>query len=459
MTDTAITSVTMGVVADGESSGPQRVVRVATPSGRTLSASAARRVRLATPYNTRRGRESRSGLFTAWCREHGRIATDPGTVPDYVAYLADRGHQPETLETYAGTLAHGLALSGHPLDAEDRSYISAIVNHRASELAADPEGAGDALQAPECTREDLAAMLATLDRTSIVGKRDACALTLDWYMAGRSCEPGALAVYDVVEEVAEVVDKETGELLQLPALVVTVRRSKTNAHGRTKDRVRIVAQDDETCPVAAWRDWRAVLTAAEVAVGPLLRRVKNNKITTAGRPPRDPARAGGIGERTIRNLIHRTAAAAGLVRELDPDERKLLSTAAEAADLAALADERVKAAREAARAAGLTAEEQNAACTRAGLTAEEREAFAAERRRRRRLLRKSWRRYSGHSMRRGHVRHLQRIGTPRHIIEAQCRYVPGSKALARYLDERVPWAENPTVAMRRQARRPSPGGA
>ncbi|MFJ2885485.1 hypothetical protein ACIO53_05555 [Streptomyces sp. NPDC087305] len=62
-------------------------------------------------------------------------------------------------------------------------------------------------------------------------------------------------------------------------------------------------------------------------------------------------------------------------------------------------------------------------------------------------------------MRRGHVRHLQRIGTPRHIIEAQRRYAPGSKALARYLDERVPWAENPTVAMRRQARRPNPGGA
>jgi len=61
------------------------------------------------------------------------------------------------------------------------------------------------------------------------------------------------ALHDVVEETAEVVVEETGELLQLPALLIIVRRSTTNAHGRTKDEVRIVAQDDETCPVAAWR--------------------------------------------------------------------------------------------------------------------------------------------------------------------------------------------------------------
>ncbi|MGW1030438.1 hypothetical protein ACWD4J_43550 [Streptomyces sp. NPDC002577] len=28
-------------------------------------------------------------------------------------------------------------------------------------------------------------------------------------------------------------------------------------------------------------------------------------------------------------------------------------------------------------------------------------------------------------MRRGHVRNLQRLGVPRHVIETQCRYVPG----------------------------------
>ncbi|WP_328406451.1 hypothetical protein OHS70_38515 (plasmid) [Streptomyces sp. NBC_00390] len=405
--------------------GPRRVI---TPSGRTLAAATARRIRLATPANTRRGRESRAALFVTWCREHGRLPGDPGTVPDYVAFLADRGHQPETLETYAGTLAHVLALNGSPLDAEDRSYISAVVNHRAAEAAADVDGAGDALQATACSREDLAAMLATLDRTTVAGRRDACALTLAWYMAGRASEPASMNIRDVTEDVAEVIDA-SGTLVELPALVITLRRSKTNPHGRTVDRVRIVAQDDVTCPLAAWRAWRQVLAAAEVERGPLLRRVKNDKLTTAGRRSADPDRAGGIGDRTIRNLIRSAAAAAGLTRALSLEERRLLSTTAEAEQLAALAEA-------------------------------EREAFAADRRRARRLLRHSMRRYSGHSMRRGHVRHLQKLGTPRHIIETHCRYVPGSKALARYLDDTLPWQDNPTVAMRRAPGRPgAPRGA
>ncbi|WP_125264857.1 hypothetical protein [Streptomyces alboflavus] len=400
---------------------PPAAGRVLTPSGRSLSAAAARRVHESVPHNTWRNRESRTALFGAWCREHGRIATDPGTVPDYVAHLADLGHQPETLEAYVGALVPGLELSGHPLDAEDRSYIAAIINHRAAEAADDPDGAGDALQSAECSREDLAAMLATLDRSTVAGRRDALALALDWYMAGRSCEPGALDLRDVAEVTAEFNDPTTGEVLHLDALAVTVRRSKTNVYGRTTETVRIVAQDDATCPLAAYRAWRPVLAAAGVERGPLLRRVRNERLTTAGRPPRDPARVGGIGARTIRNLIATTAAAADLTRELTADERRLLSTRAEQAEAAALAEE-------------------------------ERAAFAAERRRARRLLRASLVRYSGHSMRRGHVRHLQKIGTPRHIIEAQCRYVYGSSALARYLDERVPWAENPTVLMRRAAR-------
>ncbi|MFF4138032.1 transposase [Streptomyces mirabilis] len=136
------------------------------------------------------------------------------------------------------------------------------------------------------------------------GRRDACALTLAWYMAGRASEPAGLNIRDVAEDVAELVGPETGELLELPALVITLHRSKTNPHVRTTDVVRIVAQDDKTCPLAA----------AGVERGPLLRRVKNDELTTAGRPPRDPARTGGIGDRTIRNLIRDTAAAERAVR-------------------------------------------------------------------------------------------------------------------------------------------------
>lgn len=87
----------------------------------------------------------------------------------------------------------------------------------------------------------------------------------------------------------------------------------------------------------------------------------------------------------------------------------------------------------------------------------QREALAAERRRQRRLLRQSLRRYSGHSMRRGQVRHQQRLGVPRHIIETTNRYRPGSKALSRYRDGLVSWQDNPTVLMRQQGRAAPPG--
>lgn len=417
--DTTGAQLAPGAALVGGTFGPAPAGRVRTPSGRTIAAATARRIFLATPDNTRRGRESRAGLFLAWCTDHGRVSTDAGTVPDYAGYLADRGHPAETIAAYTSTLANLLAVNGHPLDAEDRAYIQAVINHRSAETATDPDGQGDALQSTECSRADLAAMLATRDRTTVAGRRDALALALDWYMAGRASEPAALNCRDVREISAPVLDPSTGVRVELPALEVTIRRSKTNPYGKTRDVVRIVAQDDSTCPVAAWRSWRTVLEAAGLDNGPLLRRVDGrDRLTTAGRPPKDLRRKGGIGDRTIRNLITECATAAGLMRLLDPAERQLLSTLTEAAELVAAADE------------------------------SEREAIRADRRSRRRALRRSLARYTGHSMRRGHVRHLQRLRVPRHVIEQQARYVPGSTALARYLDDLVAWDDNPTVTMR-----------
>ncbi|MEW1700723.1 hypothetical protein [Streptomyces sp. NPDC091278] len=44
----------------------------------------------------------------------------------------------------------------------------------------------------------------------------------------------------------------------------------------------------------------------------------------------------------------------------------------------------------------------------------------------------------------------------RRVIERQNRYVPGSKALARYLDDIVAWDENPTVPARFRSRSQTP---
>ncbi|MFD5372545.1 hypothetical protein [Streptomyces sp. NPDC127103] len=401
--------------------------RVLTPDGYAVDAETLRRALASTPANTWRSRESRMVAYVAWCRERGRLHTDAGTLADYGAALAGRRHPAETIAVYTSTVAERLAAVGTTVPESERALIRAIVSQRAQEEARDDGGQGDVLQATECTREDLAAMLATLDRTTVEGIRDAWVLSLDWYMAGRASEPASLNLRDVTDETIRLVDPETGELVELAALVITLRLSKTNPYGKTTDTIRIAEQDDSTCPVAAYRAWVAVLAKHGVTSGPLLRRVKNGRLTTAGRPPKDPTRAGGIGDRTVRNIIASAARAAGLTRPLGPEERAVMSTAAERAELAALV-----------------------------LTDAGREALTVRRRLARRALRRSLPRYSGHSMRRGKVREDQRGGAPRHVIERQNRYVPGSNALARYLDDIVAWDENPTLPARFRRATPDP---
>ncbi|MFD4320474.1 hypothetical protein [Streptomyces sp. NPDC058548] len=411
--------VTGGTVLSGGGYTPLSDGRVLTPDGYAVDVETLRRALASTPDNTRRSRDSRTAAYVSWCQERGRLHTDPGTLADYAAALADRRHPAETIAVYTSTIAERLAAVGTTLRDSERALIRAIVSQRAQEEARDDGGQGDVLQATECTRKDLAAMLATLDRTTVEGIRDALVLSLDWYMAGRASEPASLNLRDVAEESIRLVDPDTGELVELAVLVITLRLSKTNAYGKTVDVIRIAAQEDSTCPVAAYRAWAAVLAAAGVTSGPLLRRVKAGMLTTAGRPPKDPTRAGGIGDRTIRNIIAAAALAADLTRPLDAAERAVMSTAAERGELDALV-----------------------------LTDAGREALKVRWRLARRTLRRARPRYSGHSMRRGKVRDDQRSGAPRHVIERQNRYVPGSKALARYLDDIVAWDENPTVPAR-----------
>ncbi|MGW1839618.1 hypothetical protein [Streptomyces sp. NPDC002067] len=390
--------------------------RVLTPGGYTISAAAADLIADGTPHNTTRARDSRSGLYERWCRDHGRIGTDPGVLVDYAAYLAERQHPADTIAAYLSPLLHLRALSRHPVTADERDYLRRIISGRMAREATDPDGAGDALQVVECTRADLRAMLGTLDRDTVVGKRDACALTLAWYLGARASEVPALNWRDVSEEMAVYRDAATGGRVSRPGLVALIRRSKTNPHGKKTDPVRLLSQDDETCPVAAWRAWTVVLEAqGKAGCGRLLRRVRAGRITTAGRPPADshtPPDA--IADRTMRNLIKRTAAAAGLTPELTAAQRETLSALAERAELDAAADDA------------------------------EREAIRVRRRLARRALRRALTRYAGQSMRRGQVRDQQRRRVPRHIIEKQLRYVPGSRALARYEVDLLPWEDNPT---------------
>ncbi|MFE6782134.1 hypothetical protein ACFVFF_07730 [Streptomyces sp. NPDC057680] len=290
MTPELVTGST--VLSGGGGYTPLPDGRVLTPDGYAEDVETLQRALASTPDNTRRSRDSRTAAYVSWCGDRGRLHTDPGSLADYAAALAGRRHPAETIAVYTSTIAERLPAVGRTILESEHALIRAIVSQRAQEEARDDGGQGDVLQATECTREDLSAMLATLDRTAVEAIRDALVLSLDWYMAGRASEPASLNLRDVVEESIRLVDSDTGELVELATLVITLRLSKTNPYGNTADVIRIAAQDDDTCPVAAYRAWTAFLVSAGVTSGPLLRRVKAGILTTAGRPPKDPTRAG-----------------------------------------------------------------------------------------------------------------------------------------------------------------------
>ncbi|MFJ2193106.1 hypothetical protein ACIOJE_35055 [Kitasatospora sp. NPDC087861] len=399
--------------------------RVVTSSGRVISARTAWRAANSVPAGTRAARRSRVRGYTTWCQQRGRVPVDPGTLPDYLTHLADLHHPAATLDAHLGTLSTWLELGRSPLDGEDRRLAHAVIAHRAAAEAREGTEAAGALQATPVTPEDLAAMVATCDRSTVRGLRDAYTLLLDWYMAGRCSEPAGLDRAHVTELTAQYLDPVTGRPVARPALLVTVPTDKINPHGRLDHRVRILAQDTpELCPVLAHREWVRVLDEQRAGPGPLLRRVdRYGRVggaggrRPAGRPTADATRSYGISARTVRGIIRAAAEAARLVEPWTPEQRRILSTAAEAADLAAL-------------------------------PAADRDKFRARLRTERRSLRRSRARYTGHSMRRGLIREMQRRGVVRTVIEQHARYRPGSRALDRYLSDLPDWADNPTALVR-----------
>ena len=68
-----------------------------------------------------------------------RDPTEPGAVPDYMTFLAERGHPHSTMQSILGTLKAMLAVAGHPLDAEDTYTARLVLTDRTVEEATDPD--------------------------------------------------------------------------------------------------------------------------------------------------------------------------------------------------------------------------------------------------------------------------------------------------------------------------------
>jgi hypothetical protein len=153
-------------------------------------------------------------------------------------------------------------------------------------------------KASPARRDSLAAMVATLDRSILVGKRDAFIILAGFAIAGRREEIASLNI--------------DGITFRAEGMEVSVYRKKT----RKDDAVVVHRRSDPgLCPVRATEDLIGAIAACGSQAGPVIVRIDRHgrpayPMTRKGSPIGDPD--GRITGRAVTQVIHRCAVTAGL---------------------------------------------------------------------------------------------------------------------------------------------------
>jgi site-specific recombinase XerD len=257
------------------------------------------------PASTQRAYAADWSAFTAWCSERGRLPlpATAETIAEYVTHLTvtpsaktGRSLAPSSIERALAAIrtAHRTANATTPETKAARKVLSGYRERLA--LAKDP--AARTRKADPAVPDALRAMLATLDRSTLAGKRDAALLLLGYACAARVSELAALDIADV---------RETPD-----GLLVTIYRRKIKTFTETAVPYGRVPA---TCPVRAVRDLLAAMTEAGRTSGPLLVRINRHgriapPLTRGGKQIGDPS--GRMTSDAIADVVTRIAEAAGL---------------------------------------------------------------------------------------------------------------------------------------------------
>ncbi len=223
-----------------------------------LSAGARERIADGVPANTRRAYRRQWENFGAWCDRQGRAALPATgqTLAEYVHALCSAGLAPATVEQAIAAVRTMHRLAGHPGEPPTEAARLAL---RAYRRARAEDGARGQREAPPVTIDALRAMVAACDLGTPAGVRDRLVLVLGLALMGRRSELVALTQRDV---------------RQAPdGLEVTIRTSKTDRDSRGEVVAVPRGGHPLTDPVAAWRDWTALLAEAGHTGGRLLRRI------------------------------------------------------------------------------------------------------------------------------------------------------------------------------------------
>ncbi len=263
-------------------------------SGRAREAAAA-----GMPASTRRAYREDVARFLAWCAAAGfpGLPADSGVLTEYAAHAAyDLGWSPSYIERSRWAILKWHSLAGFPPPAADG--LTAVLKgyHAALAMAKDPRAAPR--KATPAGKETLRVMLATLDRSSPSGCRDAFILLGGFAIAGRRGEIASLDIPSI-EFAAR-------------GMQVSVYRQKTR---QLDNPVVHYRPDEDLCPVRAAGRWMAMLAAAGRVSGPLCVRIdRHGNLAPSMR--RSGAAIGAADGRmsgqAVGQVISRCAGAAGL---------------------------------------------------------------------------------------------------------------------------------------------------
>jgi integrase len=206
--------------------------------------------------------------FTGFCYQHGVevFPASPQTVALYLTQLAAT----KAVATIARRMvaiarAHKDAGHANPVaDPHVRSIVQGIRRTKSTKQRKKDPLTGDRLREA----------LASIDGSTLKGKRDRAMFLLAWFTAARRSEIAALDLADL--------------RFERSGLVVTIRRSKTDQTGDGREIGVPHIQDADLCPVRAVQAW---IGASEIESGALFRSFSiNGKLTENRITPQDVAR-------------------------------------------------------------------------------------------------------------------------------------------------------------------------
>ncbi len=299
--------------------GPSTAVAVASNATVPLSGAALAAMAAGIPDSTRAAYSGDWSRFTTWCSTASRtpLPATPETVIEYVTELTTqprpgtgRPYSPSSIERALASIrtAHRSANLQPPETKGARLVLRGYTDTRAR--SKDP--AARTRKATPAMPDSLRAMIATLDRSTLAGKRDTALLLLGFATAGRVSELVALDLADVtvvVVDGAAPSDQEAGK----KGLLVQMYRGKV----RKLTEVAVpYGSNPATCPVRAVLPLIAAMREAGRDQGPLFVRVDRHDrlappMLRRGEPIGDPQ--GRLTAQAAAQVVERVADAAGLV--------------------------------------------------------------------------------------------------------------------------------------------------